>query len=216
MEMLIDAGISLAKYKPTENGIGLDPRKTKTAKAETTASTISAPHSEPASTPDSDSPKQTAWDKRLVSRLAKLTVKGNTTEGRAWVRNILKKNGYSDLTFKDELQAVAIFQRLNISIDGFEYENKPGTPGGPLFAPPATTIDELRAQYLDAMERTKKLMEDLTTSHARGTQCERKLSSVRTMLLQCEKQIKLAWIAEEIAGITKPLEYAISALNELR
>lgn len=213
MEMLAEAGISLKKYKPTEDGIGFDPKtKSKTeepkdAVPNTTRVTVWKP-SEPS--------RQSKWDRRLPARLAKLTRYGNTTQGRNWVRHTLKASGYTDDKYQDELEALAIFQRLNIPTEAFEYEHAPGTPGGPLFAPPASTMEELREQYVDLTERVLKLMEELKERTDQTFRKHRKLLLVRDILLQAETQAKIAWNENLIPGYIRPLAYMADALNEIR
>lgn len=211
MKLLAEAGIPFSKYKPTENGIDFNPKakieEPKSGAPEATDVTVWKPP-EPA--------KQSKWDLRLPARLAKLTRYGNTTQGRNWVRYTLKARGYTDDKYEDEAQALAIFRRMNIPTEAFEYEHAPGTPGGPLFAPPASTAEELREQYMDLTERVLKLMDELQEKTAEAGRYRRKILLVRDIMLQAEAQTKIAWNEGTIPGIIKPLSYASDALNEIR
>ena len=69
--------------------------------------------------------KESAWDRRLISRLARLITNArDDAEQKLIARTVLKDGGYPKPkkgTWDDEARALKIFTAAGISINGFEY-----------------------------------------------------------------------------------------------
>jgi hypothetical protein len=214
MQLLVDAGISIAKYRPTEDGVNVkvvpSPKASPGKAGTVTPAGVTAPANKSIV---ENGEKRTAWDLRLISRLAALTPLGRTKDGKKLAKAILVKHNYPG-PWEDEARALQCFVDEGISIAEFEYANSPGKPGGPvLLGTPAETYEALLQQYNELAERHKKTLEALGAKDKEITDLTRLKKMVKEMLRQYENKILNP---KRFPELVKPLGFPIDALNEIR
>lgn len=236
LQILAGYGISLKKYTPTEDAVGVEvvPATVKpfrglevaapsTAKKKGMTPTKIGEGGDTSPPPEDEKKKHGSWsDRLLISRLAKLLPEGMTSSGKNRARYILKKQGITENPkVLSEATALEAFEKAGIDISGFEYASKPGEPGGLLVQPAAREYDSLLRQYTDMGARLKKAMEDLAERDSTLKTLQDKLNLVRSILLSFEKLMTgtpktPGLAATKFGGWPKPLNYVIDALNEIR
>jgi len=137
MQILKGYGLSLAKYTPTEDAVGMEvvpavvkrlrgfeivsaPTATVTRKKKGMMPSKSGDGGDASAPPEDDKKKHGSWsDRLLVSRLAKLLPEDATTSGKNRARYILLKAGYPKIKDVDEAKALEVFKQAGIDITNF-------------------------------------------------------------------------------------------------
>jgi hypothetical protein len=221
LQILKAYGISFAKYRPTEDAVGVDVEPIASPvpiRGMTIATSTQAPKKmigAAMSAAPTDTKRRGKWsDRLLVSRLARV-LGGITAANKARVRYLLKKAGHSNIKDVDEATALTVLQAEGFDIAGFEYETKPGEPGGMLVVPPSNDYEELRAQYIEMGERLRKMAEGQATREAEFETKRKKYAAVRQGLVSYEAQV-LPIAMKKFGGLVQPLNYPIDVLNLIR
>ena len=238
MQILKGYGLSLAKYTPTEDAVGMEvvpavvkrlrgfeivsaPTATVTRKKKGMMPSKNGDGGDASAPPEDDKKKHGSWsDRLLVSRLAKLLPEDATTSGKNRARYILLKAGYPKIKDVDEAKALEVFKQAGIDITNFEFASAPGEPGGLLVAPPAREYDSLLMQYTSMGERLTKSLDDVAARDATIKKMRSVLELARQGLLSYQKLMlgtpsKPGLAATKYGGLPKPLNYPIDVLAEL-
>lgn len=224
-------GLSLAKYTPTEDAVGVEvvPAVVKPFRGLTIATREqSSPTTitkkiggDVSEAPDEgsgdDKKKHGSWTERLlVTRLAKLLPEGPTPSGKNRARYFLKKAGITgDIKKVDEATALEAFKQAGIDVTNFQFASKPGQPGGILVAPPAREYESLLTQYTELGERMQKAIAEIAERDATIKKLQDTSDFVRRGLLSYEKII-LPLAPKLFGGLVDPLDYPITVLNKIR
>jgi hypothetical protein len=214
LKLLHDSGISTSKYRPTEDAIGAD----KVASVEPVKKKGKVVVAEETSPPPSnEAPPSTplrGWAARLPARLARILPEGYTPAGKRRVKYILEKYKLPR-PWTDEARALAAFEAEGLSIEGFEYRDVPGEPGG--VSPPAKDYETLLGQYTRLGERLKQTLESHKAVEEKLISINRDLSQVRLTLLQFEAKMFAEIDAKRMPRVVPPpFDIVFNALNLVR
>lgn len=234
LQVLAGYGISLAKYTPTQDAVGVEvtpvpvkplrglevapvvPAKAKGMKPTKSFGGAASPP------PEAENKKHGKWsDRLLVTRCAKLLPGGATSPNKNRVRYLLLKAGHTELKKVEEATALEVMKQAGYDITGFEFASAPGTSGGMLIAPPAREYESLLMQYAELGERHRKTVEeelparDATIKKVRGglELARQGLLSYAKLMLGTPAKPGLA--ATKYGGLPKPLNYPIDVLADL-
>lgn len=205
-------GLECKGYVPTEDAVGkpVPPLLTKRG--------ITANREGNGEVPPEKKDMRGSWaDKLLLTRLSKLLPGGANKKNKSRIAYLLKKAGHTKIRTMDEAVALEVMKANDISIEGFEYANEPGTPGSSiLVAPPAGTLSELRAQYVEMGERLKRAVDALVAKEKEYAEADALLERVRRGLMGYETEYKKAVKEDRFPVLHNPLGWPIEYLNWIR
>lgn len=116
LKLLAKHNISTQRYQRLKTGAEPDVEAPQEVQSPTTALVLSPPPS---------APKRSAWDMKLIPRLARLLPEQDPQKAKDQAKLILRLGGYLGPGWDDDERALRIFKQSGISIEGFERESGP-------------------------------------------------------------------------------------------